>query len=93
MATNLTQECIDGYKNADQTDWRDTAPANPFIWSSAAWMAFEAGEALGRHGVTAPRMASKSRGYSVKIRTQGGADYLYRLHGDDLDIVELTRLS
>ena len=91
MPTDLTQECIQGYKNADQTDWRDVAPSNPFYWSSDSWLAFEAGEHLGRNGVTVPARAAKSRGYSVKIRTIGGTDFIYRATGPDLENRELIR--
>ena len=91
MATDLTQEAFDGYRNSDQTDWRGTAPANPFYYSSDSWLAFEAGEYLGRNGVTHPVRCTKSRGYSVKVLTNSGTDYLYALTGDDLEVVTLTR--
>lgn len=92
MATDLTQECIKGYRNADKTDWRDNAPANPFLWSSDSWLAFEAGEHMGRNGLTVPARVTKSRGYSVKVRTIGGTDFLYRATGDNLSDRELIRL-
>jgi hypothetical protein len=63
---------------------------NPFIWSSSCWMLFEAGLLWANRGSSAPVMARKSRGYTVKVQTAAN-DYLISFVGDDLT-PELRRL-
>jgi hypothetical protein len=63
---------------------------NPFIWSSACWMLFEAGRLWANGGRTLPIMARKSRGYTVKVQTSAN-DYLIAFQGKDL-IPYLSRL-
>lgn len=56
---------------------------NPFIWSSACWMLWEAGRLWANGGRSAPIMARKSRGYSVKVQTAAN-DFLICFDGSEL---------
>jgi hypothetical protein len=56
---------------------------NPFIWSSACWLLFEAGRLWANGGRSAPIMARKLRGYSVKVQTSAN-DFLICFNGADL---------
>jgi len=63
---------------------------NPYIWSSTNWLLFEAGNLWRIGGRSAPVMARKFRGYTVKVRTAAN-DFLISFVGDDLT-PELRRL-
>ena len=67
-----------------------TPISNQHIWSSTHWMLFEAGRVWNRCGRSAPVMARKSRGYSVRIDTADNS-FVVDFVGDDLD-PELRRL-
>ena len=67
-----------------------TPISNQYIWSSTNWMLFEAGRVWNRCGRSAPVMARKSKGYSVRIQTHAN-DWVIQFVGDDLD-PELRRL-
>jgi len=56
---------------------------NPFIWSSACWLLFEAGLLWANRGSSAPVAARKSRGYSVRVQTHAN-DWVIEFAGDDL---------
>lgn len=56
MATDLTAEFLAGYKGEI---------SNPHMFSSAAWLGFEAGTVARKRGVSAPDKATMGRGYSV----------------------------
>jgi hypothetical protein len=67
----------------------DPCDKNPYIWSSTNWLLFEAGQLwqnceFGRiYGRTAPVLARKSRGYTVRVETPGNA-FLVAFEGEDL---------
>ncbi len=95
---NLLSECAQGF--ASDPDFS----RNPYRWSSDSWLAYEAGAALSSHFVPTqthimpenePSACSKSRGYSVKIRTRAGAEFIYCVSGDRdlLDNRSLTPTS
>ena len=65
---------------------------NPAIWSSSVWLAHEAGVALLHQGATAPTHAHASRGYSTRVRTAGGSEFLVAMSGPDLKTATVTRL-
>jgi hypothetical protein len=46
---------------------------NPHLWSSDAWLAFEAGAQARRLGLAECVRARKSRGYSVRFKPAGGS--------------------
>ncbi len=92
---NLLIECAQGF--ASDPDFS----RNPHYWSSDSWLAYEAGAALCSHFVRTqthilvanePSACSKSRGYSVKIRTRAGAEFVYRASGDR-DLLENRSLT
>lgn len=93
-ATDLTTECAQGFASDPDLS------RNPYYWSSDSWLAWEAGAALSAHHVPTqthrmlanePAECAKSRGYSVRIKTRGGACYLYSVTGRDLDKREMRR--
>jgi hypothetical protein len=57
--------------------------SNPYIWSSACWMLFEAGLLWANGGRSAPVAARKSRGYTVRVQTAAN-DWVITFAGDDL---------
>jgi len=57
--------------------------SNPYIWSSTHWMLFEAGLLWANRGSSAPVMARKSRGYTVRVQTAAN-DWVIEFAGDDL---------
>lgn len=61
------------------------------MFSSAVWLGHMAGEALSKHGSSAPVRASTSRGYSVRVQTAGGDEYTVKFLGDALDRTEISR--
>ena len=68
-------ECVRGYRGADCS-----AP----YFSSAAWLAFVAGQQLAKFGVSSPFMCAMSRGFSVKIETYGGSRWIVKFIGNKL---------
>ena len=60
-----------------------TGAPNPFIWSSACWMLFEAGLLWANGGRSAPIIARKSRGYTVRVETADNV-FIVAFVGDDL---------
>ena len=87
MATLLTAECNEGYQRDFQIDARC-----PYYFSSDCWLAFQAGALMATRGLSAPAKCRKSRGYSLKITTKGGTDFLFTARGNDLETMELVRL-
>lgn len=82
MATDLTAECVQGFRAA--------GAACPFYHSSDSWLAWRAGEALWQRGATAPTRCRKSRGYSVRLETAANA-YTFKAVGAALDAFDLDR--
>lgn len=65
---------------------------NPHLWSSSMWLAFQAGRALARKGVSSPVSARVSRGYSVRVHTGGGNDFIVKFAGDQLATSTVERI-
>lgn len=76
---NLKSEATQGYNAGNKPD-----AVNPFIWSSASWLAFEAGRLLWQRGATAPYTAKIGRGYSINIESNGGNLFVFKFQGKDL---------
>ena len=56
-------------QRAADAGWNQgAAGANPHLFSSAMWLAFEAGRAIKAANLSAPSRAKMSRGYSVRIK-------------------------
>lgn len=88
MATDLTAECMQGY-SADS----DMPGAKcPFYFSSDSWLAYQAGQLMAAKGLSAPALCRMSRGFSVRIRTKGDTDFLFKAAGADLENMFLTRV-
>lgn len=81
MPLDLTAQCLDGYN--------DRIGTSPHIWSSPAWMAFRAGQAIS--SMSTPRKCTQSRGYTVRITTAGGSTVRVRFAGTDLSTVTIER--
>ena len=82
MATNLTQEALDGF-NA-----YNLGGTCPFLFSSDCWVAWQAGFEMGRYKLPPPSNVTKSRAYSVKSKTLAGIITIKFL-GDALDKTEI----
>lgn len=66
--------------------------ANPHLWSSPAWLAFEAGRAVNASGLLAVVGARMGRGYSVTVRTTV-SDYRIRFVGTELTPSKPERIN
>lgn len=82
-------------KHSDTTNAAQTAQirpdlTNPYLFSSACWLAFEAGRALS--AVSAVTGARMSRGYSVRATTRGGNTFVVAFTGARLETVNVNRL-
>lgn len=62
MTTTITTEAQAGFDDG-------ATRTNQHLFSSAAWMAHEAGNALYNRGFTRPVKATMGRGYSINIWT------------------------
>ncbi len=80
---SLTSEAQAGYAAASEDA--------PYLFSSSVWMAWQAGRELARRGLPSPKAARQSRGYSVKLLTEGGAEVLIVFQGQALDTLTLTQ--
>lgn len=60
------------------------------VWSSANWLAYQAGVAL--RGGKRPTKAHMSRGYAVKVETAAG-EQLAKFFGNKLECVELQLIQ
>ena len=74
--TDLLAEARQGYAAAGKC---------PHLWSSAAWLAWHAGREAGAMGLAEIIKCRASRGYSIKMTTQGGFQWLATFSGDKLD--------
>jgi hypothetical protein len=61
----------------------DAHDVNPYIWSSNAWLMWEAGRLWVTGGRSEPVMARKSRGYTARVNTHAMA-YVIKFTGDAL---------
>jgi len=60
---DLTEAFLEGWNAADpQID-------NPYLWSSPAWLAFDAGAYFYKLGVSKPTRCKASRGYTLRVFT------------------------
>lgn len=59
-------------QQAANAGWCEGASGvNRYLWSSPAWLAYEAGRNIKRMGLSAPSRARIGRGYSVRIKPCG----------------------
>lgn len=68
-------ECLRGYLGSDRTEPH---------FSSDAWLAFAAGQQLAKFNVSPPFACAKSRRFSIKIETFGGALWIVKFIGKKL---------
>ena len=61
----------------------DAHDVNPYIWSSNAWLMWEAGRAWVMTGRCEPMMARKSRGYTARVNTYAN-EWVIKFTGDTL---------
>lgn len=61
------------------------------LFSSAKWLAHEAGMAIREKELSEPTAAHMSRGYSVKVKTREG-EWLVKFLGDSLEEVHVIAL-
>jgi hypothetical protein len=78
MSTIVTEEALAGQNIPGE----QPEPTNPHLYSSAAWMAWEAGRAI--RGRSSIHRAWMGRGYSVRIVTVGQADITVQFRGSPL---------
>jgi hypothetical protein len=67
---DLTAQFMAGYNSQDATI------DNPYLWSSDNWLAYDAGYVFAKRGASTPIKARKSRGYSVRVETAGGNEFV-----------------
>lgn len=77
MATDLTKEAQEG-----RSVVAGAAKANPYLFSSPCWMAWEAGYEL--RGMSDIISVHSSRGYSVRVATREGGAFRIRFEGKKL---------
>ncbi len=82
MPTDLTEEVRAGTK-------ADAWTKNPYLFSSDAWLGFEAGRRI--NGMSTVRRAWKSRGHRVKAETTGGSTVTVTFRSKLLDIATVDR--
>jgi len=61
----------------------DAHDVNPYIWSSNAWLMWEAGRVWVMSGRSEPMMARKSRGYTARVNTHAN-EWIVKFTGDAL---------
>jgi hypothetical protein len=82
MATDLTNECKEGYVAG--------ISKCPYLHSSPSWLAWQAGQRL--VGMSSIKRARMSRGYSVRVETVGGSTLIVSFGRHDLSAVTINRL-
>jgi len=80
MKNNLTDRAIEGFNCAEGLR------ANPYLYSSPSWYAFELGLWLHKTGRTIPRLTAMSRGYTIRSN-----DMLFRII-DDVKTISFERI-
>lgn len=70
----LLESAVEGWKHGSEDA----------LFSSPCWLAFHAGRYLAASHETRPVKCAKSRGYSVKIETEQGNQYLIAFSGKEL---------
>ena len=81
MSHDLTPEAAAGFNAID---------ADPSaLFSSPAWLAFRAGQAVRNAGFPGIKSAAMSRGYSVRVTGSDGRAVIVAFAGDDLDALTI----
>ena len=82
--TDLTNEVTEG-----RAVVAGAPKSNPYIWSSPAWLGWEAGYAL--RGLSGVKSARMSRGFSVRVETRHNTTIRVAFDGKKLDKVTIDR--